>query len=47
MERAKVAFAKMSLEGEKPMRVFCSLENQMRKFTLLESVMIQDKEGVE
>ena len=25
-EKAKIAFAKMSLEGEKPTRFFCSLE---------------------
>ena len=47
MERAKLAFAKMSLEGEKPNRFFCSLEKQMKKTTLLESVMIQNKEGEE
>ena len=47
MERAKLAFAKMSIEEEKPTRFFCSLEKQMKmkKATLLDSVMIQNKEG--
>ena len=31
MERAKLAFAKMSLKGEKPTRFFCSLKKPMRK----------------
>ena len=44
MERAKLVFAKNSLEGEKPTRFFCSLEKQMRKTTLLDSIMIQDKD---
>ena len=47
MEGAKLAFAKISLEGEKPFRFFCSLEKQTKKATLLESVMIQNKEGDE
>ena len=47
MERAKLAFAKISLEEEKPTRFFCSLENQMKKTTLLNSLIIQDKDGKE
>ena len=47
MERAKIAFAKMSLEGEKPTRLFCCLEKQMKKTTLLESIMVHNKEGEE
>ena len=47
MERAKLAFAKISLEEEKPIGFFCSLEKQMKKTTLLESLMIQNKEGEE
>ena len=28
MKRAKLAFAKMSFEGKKPTRFFCSLKNR-------------------
>ena len=45
MEGAKIAFAKISLEGEKPTRFVCSLYKQMKKTTLLESIMVQNKEG--
>ena len=47
MDRAKLSFAKMNLEGEKLTRFFCSLEKQMRKSTLLQSIMIQGKEKIE
>ena len=37
----------MNLEGEKPMRYFCSLEKQMKKTNLLDWLMIKDEEEVE
>ena len=43
-ERANKAFAKMNLEGKKSTRYFCSLENQMKKLTLLDSLFIENKE---
>ena len=42
---ANKAFAKMKLEGEKPTRYFCSLEKQMRKSTLLDSLFIENNES--
>ena len=44
-ERANKAFAKMNLEGKKPTRYFCSLEKQMKKSTLLDSLFIENKES--
>ena len=43
-ERAYKNFAKMNLEDEKPTRYFCSLEKQMKKSTLLDSLFTENKE---
>ena len=45
LERAIKAFAKMNLEGEKPTMYICSLEKQMRKSTVLDSLFIENKES--
>lgn len=47
MERANLSFARMSLKGEKPTRFFCSLEKEMGRSTLLDSLMIQEDEEEE
>ena len=44
MKRAKKAFAKMNLEGEKPTKYLCSLEKHMKKSTLLDSLFIDNEE---
>ena len=46
-DKAKLAFAKISIEGQKPARFFCSLEKQKRKTTLLELVLIQNEQDKE
>ena len=44
LKRANKAFAKMDLEGEKPTKYFCSLEKQMKKATLLDSILIENEQ---
>ena len=44
LKRANKAFAKMDLEGEKPTKYFCSLEKQMKKATLLVSILIGNEQ---
>ena len=44
LKRSNKAFAKMNLEGQKPTKYFCSLEKQMKKSTLLDSLFIENDE---
>ena len=44
LKRANKAFAKRNLEGEKSTRYFCSLEKQIKKSTLLDSLFIDNDE---
>ena len=44
LKRANKAFDKMNLEGEKTTKYFCSLEKQMKKATLLDSLLIENEQ---
>ena len=44
LKRANKAFARMNLEGKKPTKYFCSLEKQMKKSTLYNSLFIENEE---
>ena len=46
LERANKAFAKLNLEGKQPTKYFISLEKQVRKSTILDSLFIENEESI-
>ena len=45
-DRLEVEVEKLNLEGETPTKYFCSLEKQMKKSTLLDSLLIENEQEI-